>query len=529
MLGLSLSPLRPQAAPDPLAPFFAKSGGQLVALAEAGNGGLSVWSELGAGHAAWMTLDNADPSTRLSWRETLLAKLRRVYPIGQLTLTGSWNQLQSSGSGLAASYTGNRGVSTGSSAATAEVTVERDKSYDLWVHYTGRTSGGYVRVLIDGEETLVNEIADPAALGFKAFSTYAPIDLQRRQVVRVASGLTGAHQISLSYGGAADPGGAAILIEAVSISADLSDPGILPPIWQPGQDYTMGDEVQWKGTFYSARATGMSGASAPAHTSGIGSDGSIEWRADNRPTYPEFVAIDYASEREYAARFAVDGVSVEVGGQTHGNEPLSQRSIALDGASWDTSSPTNASGLSVGSEITIDENTQWQMPSGTPVADCALSRTVVAGEVRHDVAITPLGPTAEVEWFYAGMLPMVHWDGESASTVVEAVTGGSGKFNLADYSGQIPPNFDLAGEGRIGLTATVGTSSMLYGLSVTTETGGLTSGLSGFLRANIDGRLASGSLDWPAKAYVSPSAAGPWSFAGVDALSMTSRHVMSVR
>ena len=307
MLGFSLSPVTAHSAPDRLAPFFAKSGGQSVALAQAAGGSLSVWSELGDGHAAWMTLDNTDPTSRYSWRETLLTKLRNVYPVGALTLSGSWSQLQSSGSGLAQSYTGNRGISTGSGAATAMVTVDRVEPYDVWVHYTGRTSGGYVRVEIDGAQTLVNEIDDPAGLGYKAFSSYASVDLQRRQVIRVASGLTGLHDVSLSFGGVASPGGAAILLEAVSITANLTDARIMPALWQPSTSYTMGDEVQWDGTFYSARATGLSGAASPSHTSGVASDGALDWRADNRPTYPEFVAIDYASEREYAARLDVAG------------------------------------------------------------------------------------------------------------------------------------------------------------------------------------------------------------------------------
>jgi hypothetical protein len=381
--------------------------------------------------------------------------------------------------------------------------------------------------MIDGAQDLVNEIGDPAGLGFKAFPTYAAVDLTRRQVVRVASGLTGAHEITLTTGGSASPGGNTVMIEAVSVSAGLEGERILPPMWQAGTAYTMGDEVQWQGTFYSARATGLSGANPPSHASGIGSDGALDWRADNRPTYPEFVAIDYASEREYAARFAVAGVVSEVGGQTHGNEPLVQRTVTLDGVPWVPSQV--GTGLSGGTELAIVEETVWQTPSAVQVATCTLGRMITPGEVRHDVTVTPTGPQADVEWFYPGMLPMVHWDGESASKVVTQVVGRNAVEVLAGYAGQTLANLDLGRDGRIGFAAEIGTTALRYGLAVSVDTGGLTTGADCFLLANTDGGTASGTFDWTAKAYVKAAAAGGWSFAVGDTIAFSSRHVMSVR
>ncbi|MEL6683087.1 MAG: hypothetical protein AAFQ09_10655, partial [Pseudomonadota bacterium] len=227
MIGLELSLGRAQRGfpdPQPLAAFFLAGQGQHVALGSGVGGGLSIWTELSENHAAWMQLDNNDPSTRLSWRETLVAELRNIYSVGDFTLSTGWSQLQSSGSGLSGSYTGNRAVSTSSASATADVTVSRATPYDVWIHYTSRTSGGYVRVDIDGGQTLVNEIDDPASLGFKAFPTYSETDLQRRQSIQIASGLTGSHDITIRNGGAAAPGGNAIMIEAVAITGSLADP-----------------------------------------------------------------------------------------------------------------------------------------------------------------------------------------------------------------------------------------------------------------------------------------------------------------
>lgn len=532
MLGFELSPTAqsgPPPTPQPLAAFFDHGGGASVAIAAGLDGGLTIWSEVGAQHAACLILDNDDPTTRYSWRETLIAQLRGVYPVGTLALTGSWSQLQSSGSGLAGSYTGNRAIGSSSTTATASATVGRDAAYDIWVHYTGRTSGGYIKVKIDGTQDAVNEINDPANLGFKAFSAFSPVDMQRRQTIKVASGLSGAHNVTLSYGAPASPGGNSILIEAISISAALDDPHILPPLWQPNTAYEMGDEVQFDGTFYAARGNGTSGPNAPSHTNGIASDGALDWRADFRPTYPEFVAIDYASEREYAARFAVAGAVTEVGGQTHGNEVLEARTIALDGVAWVPETAGN--GLSIGTAITIVEETIWQTQVGAEVATCQLTRNITTAGIRHDVQVAGIGPQADFEWFYAGMLPMVHWDGESATTVFQTVAqAGGDPVVLADYAGRNPPNVNFAGATRLGLSGSIGDAAIRYGheAGALALQGNSLVDFAAFLRPNLDARTASGSLDWAAKAYVAADLQGGLSIAENDILGFYSRHVIAV-
>ncbi|MEO1638565.1 MAG: hypothetical protein AAFU41_04885 [Pseudomonadota bacterium] len=533
MIGFDLSLGGANAGPlssDPFASYFAPGGGQSVALAHGAAGGLNIWTEVSPTHAACLRLDNNDPTQRLSWRETLIAELRNIYPIGALTLTGTWSQLQSSGSGIAGSYTGNRAISTNSASALATVTVGRDRPYDIWVHYTGRTSGGYIRVDIDGDQALVNEIGDPASLGFKAFSTYSAVDLQRRLSVKVASGLTGSHEVAVRLGGTASPGGNAILLEAIAITGTLTDDRVLPPQWAPNTAYEMGDEVHYDGIYYSARANGTSGTAGPTHASGIASDGALDWRADNRPTYPDFVAIDYASEREYAIRFTQSGAATELGGQTHGNEPLVTRTVTLDGAPWDET--VNALGLSIGNSIVIDETTTWQTQAGAPVADCTLSRGVVAGAVTHDVAVTATGPQLDVEWLYAAMLPMVRWDGESASTVIDTVAAPEETLvNLTDHAGTNPANITFVGARRIGLTGVAKAAALSYGVeaAITPATGNLIDQFSAFLRPNLDARTESGSLDWIAKAYVQADGASGLTVTSGDVLAFHSRHVMAVR
>ena len=527
MIGFELSPTGTTSPlnPVPLAAFFRPGGGNAVALAEGYNNGVAVWTEVAPDFAACLMLDNDDPSLRLSWRETLIARLRNVYPIGQFTLSGSWGQMQSSGSGLSGSYTGNRAVSTGSLTATANVTVNREASYDVWVHYTARTSGGYVKVEIDGSQALVNEIGDPGGLGFKAFSSYSAVDLQRRQTVKVASGLTGSHAVTISYGGVATPGGNAIMIEAVSTSADLSDPQIVPPLWQPNTLYEMGDEVQMGGLYYAARANGASGTLGPLHSSGIASDGALDWRADFRPTYPEFVALDYASEREYALRFTIAGAATEVGGQTHGNDLLSRRDIMLDGETWVPA--TSGMGLSVGSHVTIHEETVWQTQAGALVANCQIDRTISAGAITHNVSTDWTGDDAQLEWFYAGMMPMVHWDGESQSTVVDTVSQPDGaSVSLGTYSGVNPANVGFPGAASLGLTGTVLGKTLTYGCraAATIVPGNRVDQFAAFLRPNLDARTASGALDWGAKAYITAELSGAQTCVAGDEIAFSNLH-----
>ena len=95
MIGFELSPGQTGTVPKlaaPLAPFFRHGGGTHVAIAQGVAGDVTVWTEVGPDHAAVLRLDNEDPTTRLSWRETLIAELRNVYPVGRMTLTGSWSQ-----------------------------------------------------------------------------------------------------------------------------------------------------------------------------------------------------------------------------------------------------------------------------------------------------------------------------------------------------------------------------------------------------------------------------------------------------
>lgn len=61
-----------------------------------------------------------------------------------------------------------------------------------------------------------------------------------------------------------------------SANMQVSDPQAAPD-WVTSTSYTAGDFVNSGGLIYEANTTGTSGATAPVHTSGIASDGGVDW------------------------------------------------------------------------------------------------------------------------------------------------------------------------------------------------------------------------------------------------------------
>ncbi|MDB4112274.1 hypothetical protein N9571_06980, partial [Yoonia sp.] len=201
----------------------------------------------------------------------------------------------------------------------------------------------------------------------------------------------------------------------------------------------------------------------------------------------------------------------------------------LDSVAWVPETAGN--GLSIGTAITIVEETTWQTQVGAEVATCQLTRNITPAGIRHDVQLAGIGPQADFEWFYAGMLPMVHWDGESATTVIQTVAqAGGDPVVLADYAGVNPPNVNFAGVTRLGLSGSIGDVAIRYGheAGALALQGNSLVDFAAFLRPNLDARTASGSLDWAAKAYVAADLQGGLSLAENDILGFYSRHVIAV-
>lgn len=498
---------------------------QLMAIERGPEDKIKVYSQLGGTSYVCAVLDGG-PSGRLSWRRTnFCASLRKIYPVNELTLSGSWAQYQSSGSGANVSYVGNRVIAASAANAEAEAEVSGTDEYSVYVAYTGRTTGAYCRVDIDGSQDLVNEIDDPASLGFKAFSTVTAVNLSFRQYKKVASGLTGSHTVKVSFGG--NDAGGALMIEAIAVDAVISDEKIAPPQWQPSTAYTQGDEVQHNGTYYVARANATSDSgSGPTHTSGVASDGTMDWNASYKTTYNEWVTIDYASEREYAA-YAKITAGGEIGGQTHGNETLVSRGIKVDGAAWSETGEFHV--VTTGKRITIDESVTWVHANDSTMASATLLRAYQNGAFKHELSVEITTATVDLGWLYPAMMPMVSWDGESNKRVFSTIETDSGTvIDLDNHSGGVATDINAGEALQITANATVDGVSFSYVAKTdrATMAGFDNANSRCFVRPNINGASAAGGTDWQVKGYFARAvdASNVETFFDGDLLQLNSEH-----
>jgi hypothetical protein len=129
------------------------------------------------------------------------------------------------------------------------------------------------------------------------------------------------------------------------------------------------------------------------------------------------------------------------------------------------------------------------------------------------------------------MLPMVHWDGETATTVIDTVAHSAGApVMLGDYAGVSPPNIPFADFTRLGLSGSILGSMIRYGhqAGALGLMGNEVTDFAAFLRPNLDARTASGSLDWVAKAYVATDLGDGLSLAADCVVGFYNQHVIAV-
>lgn len=499
--------------------LFANPEGTMVGIERGYSGGVHVWSQISGSLFALLRFDlAADANDRISWRQARLIDLRKVYPVRDLTFSGAWSQLQSSGSGVTAKYVGDRGAQATANGAYAEVSVSRagSKPYDVWIAYTKRTSGAIARVDIDSVEALT-------------FTTAGPVDLTRRQWIKAASGLTGAHTVRITK--TANDGGANVLIEAIAIDGDIEDDKILPPMWQTGTAYAAGDEVQNAGIYYCATGAGTSGATPPTHTSGNGSDGTVTWSASIFPSYHDQVVLDYPSEREIAAVADIGGTDNEVGGQTHGNDLSVSRVWTIDGNSWDAAGAFGA--IEVGAEAELTEQSTWQHASDATMATADIVITMTPGITQIAGNVTITTASVGLGFLYTGMAPAVRWDGTWQRSIFDrvAVEGGQ-QISLDAYAGASNPTVSLGKRFSLGLLGeiNVGPRSVRlgYGVRVTPDSVNnyAAAGAEAFLLPNVDSRpSASGGTDWTVKGYFPRAVnSAPETFANGAVLAFESEH-----
>lgn len=115
-----------------------------------------------------------------------------------VTYTGTWATTNGTSALSSASDTTYiSGRARQAIAAGDYVEVSYNGGGDLYVVFSGRTTGNYVNVLLDGKKDYLTLPDDGS--GNKYFDSYTPVDLTHKQLIRIAQGVpNGNHTIRLT-------------------------------------------------------------------------------------------------------------------------------------------------------------------------------------------------------------------------------------------------------------------------------------------------------------------------------------------
>lgn len=384
-----------------------------------------------------------------SWNQTRIVEMMSylLSANAAATYTGTWNDLTSQDP---ATYMGGRAKWAAYAAGTERVDITATIGGDIYVIFVGRTSGGFVKVEVDGDAEKANALPLHAS-GYRYIDTYNPVDLTYKSKAKVATGLPyGSHTIRLTVmtdRNAANVSGVSRLyFNGVGfVSRDLglpqqADTRAAP--WKQGVGYGAYDQVQYQGRSYSTLAGGTAGAVPPTHTAGSASDGGVTWLYMSSSSYEldaqYLQAAGSQAEYAYQIRPVAGGVTEDVGGVIHGNETLTSLAIIADG--------DRASDLSVGAWLSADLIGVEQAITATHT----LAGNVATQTLRHEVSTRGVAVAhdhawlvaADVGWFYSAMWPLLHWSagtGEYRYAIDKLWTPQAGAFAPASYYGQSNP------------------------------------------------------------------------------------------
>lgn len=478
---------------------------------------LGIWSQVKRGLWVRMRVDADDAALAMSKRLMHFIPTNAVIRAKDMTQTGAWNPYaNTSSTGSNQRSVGNTSIGTSTAGRKISYNIAAPADglpYDVYVAYTLRTAGGFCRPTIDNSQTLLDpSIVDPQGLGFRAINCYGPVDNTRRIIAKLADGLTGAHSIELECVAGVPTGSSAVTtgtvtIEAILFTVELDDARSRPQHWAPGLTILLGDECEYGGRYYGASSSGTTGASPPVHTAGSVSDGGVTWNAAGIDYYSGWINVrdvDYVSETE-SAIVALNylAVNYDVGGQTHGNEYASNRSITIDGVTWPW---TDASTIVFGSEILIEEDIAWIVPNavGATVASGTRVSTYTPNKIANEKRVTA-AVDFTIATAYGGMLPLVRWDGfwrANTSTVLTLSDGTDYLFD--DYPTNTDQNLgtvlDAAVSGDMGIPGIVSMAISVDPASVNNyeHTG---AGAFGSMNLNAIVPPPSAGTDWTAKIY----------------------------
>jgi hypothetical protein len=198
---------------------------------------------------------------------------------------------------------------------------------DLSLGFTGDTDGGIVEVSVDGGAAVDVDTYSATANDYRQFRTIASgLEVDSHTIV-----VTSTNRKNASSSGT----------QANITSLKIQNGGIAPygdlyqaKPWKSGVTVRDWEEVQGPtGSYYNCSVGGTTGATAPTHTSGTVSDGTVSWTFQSSTSFSDDsqTISTYGSEREYKYDCRPVGQSgyEDIGGNLHGNEFLKSDPVFL--------------------------------------------------------------------------------------------------------------------------------------------------------------------------------------------------------
>ncbi len=340
--------------------------------------------------------------------------------------TGAWTEFFSN---VAEPYIGHKSTRTSSPDDTLVFDAYFGGDVDLY--YVSDTDGGIINIQID-------------SLPIVVLDTYSTTANNYKQIQRISEDLKyGHHAITITNTGTKNSlsSGYQCWINAIKITGEdvTPDSGLIKlKDWKALKQVNKYDErTGVNGRVYVAQSTGLSGTTIPSHSSGVESDGSIDWLIIAETSYDanEFLISNYGSEFEYAYEMRInDDLPVyDVGGNLHGNEFLSSDvNVYLDGVKTTIQKNTYYGAYNIRVEQQI-----------TDYANAYASKTDIANVVQNHIfnnEVMVVDHSLEtivdfkIGYHYTAMFPFLTYEGGlGARKTFSKLSSTNRSYNLIDY------------------------------------------------------------------------------------------------
>lgn len=392
-------------------------------------------------------LDASGNTTPYGWSKTEINDYVEplVWGDAGVTSSGSSGELTSTDS---VPYIGHRALQLLAVGAYIEVSLQVNQAgANVYLNFSGRTTGNIVNVTIDGSTALVNEAT--------TVDTYTPVDLTHRQSVLVASNLPAKstpYLIRFTVSASKNPSSGAgdrFVFNAITLDGgEFGNPWsarVRPKPWTASTAVSLWEErIGQFGRVYVATVAGTTGSTAPSHSSGTATDGTVTWTfvASSSFVNRSQTALLQAegSQLEYAYEFRKTGDTTyqDVGGNLHGNERVTALRIYTDGA---------IRNIAVGQYL-VGNNIQFvqdiyayygTLPTVEHLANTTLTHSIGGGRVvvSHQSDFKLNG---NFGYHYPAMWPVVYYSATDARTTFDEMElKQTGKIDPDSYSGQVNP------------------------------------------------------------------------------------------